>query len=107
MKKVRPLTYWQSRYCADCRVDVGKIGEWYMVKDDIFEQAWPEYSAVPYGHAILCVGCLERRLGRTLTRHDFTDALVNDIFGDYKDFSDRLLNRLVAPMFKPVLPKTP
>jgi hypothetical protein len=93
----RPLTYYQPRHCADCRVDVGRINEWFMVHDNVFEQAWPGHGVVPFGHAILCIGCLEHRLGRTLTRPDFTDAPVNDIFdNDFDSFSDRLLNRLCA-----------
>jgi hypothetical protein len=38
----------------------------------------------------LCIGCLERRLGRMLTRADFK---YPDNYGDGAD-SDRLLNRL-------------
>jgi hypothetical protein len=96
MKKVRPLTYWQPRHCADCRVDVGKINEWYMVHDELYERAWPGHNAVPYGHAVLCIGCLETRIGRTLVRRDFANVPVNDIFDDSNCFSDRLLNRLCA-----------
>jgi hypothetical protein len=73
-----------------------------MVKDEVFEQAWPGHNAVPHGRAILCVGCLEQRIGRTLTRADFTDVPVNDIFdNDFKSFSDRLLNRLCADVETP------
>ena len=106
MKKAktnRPLTYWQRRHCADCRVDVHEIGEWYMVHDNVWEQAWPGHSIVPYGYAILCIGCLEKRIGRTLTRPDFTDAPVNNIF-EFESFSDRLLNRLCADVSEPILP---
>lgn len=34
------------------------------------------------GQEILCIGCLEQRLGRTLMDYDFTDARVNDPFKD-------------------------
>jgi hypothetical protein len=56
--------------CMDCGVDTHKIGEYYMVKDDVWE------SAVS-GRALLCVGCLETRLGRRLLSADFSNALIN------------------------------
>ena len=76
-------------HCDDCSVGTVPIGEYYMVKAEIWEQAWPgrgkSWHAVP-GHEILCIGCLEQRLGRKLTRTDFTDAPINDP-------SDRLSSR--------------
>jgi hypothetical protein len=42
---------------------------------------------------VLCVGCLEGRIGRTLCAADFADAVVNDPEGD---ISDRLRQRLMA-----------
>ena len=79
--------------CADCGVDTA--GEYYMVKKEIWTHAWAGRPKPP-GHQILCIGCLEKRIGRTLTKYDFTDTPVNDPDGplDYK--SDRLLNRLRA-----------
>jgi hypothetical protein len=43
------------------------------------------------GH-MLCIGCLEQRLGRLLTKDDFTDAPVNSIWMGVG--STRLKNRL-------------
>ena len=67
--------------CADCGVGTNRIGEWYMVRDDIWEQAWrgrrKPWQVLP-GQQVLCIGCLEKRLGRTLMACDFTDASVND-----------------------------
>ena len=42
----------------------------YMVKDDVWEQAWcgrrkSWHGKIP-GQEILCIGCLEKRLGRTI-----------------------------------------
>jgi hypothetical protein len=65
--------------CDDCGADTtpctGKRGcrhsgtwEYYMVHNHL----WP--GGVHY----LCVGCLERRLGRRLTAADFTDVPVNE-----------------------------
>lgn len=48
---------------------------WFMVTDDVWASAVPEGPRV-----LLCHTCLEARLGRTLARADFTDALVNDWF---------------------------
>jgi hypothetical protein len=45
---------------------------------------------------ILCIGCLGRRIGRTLSRDDFTDAPIND--PDKEGMSDRLRNRLRAAL---------
>jgi hypothetical protein len=41
--------------------------EWYMVTDEI----WAEAGMSDYNSGFLCIGCLEQRLGRTLTRDDF------------------------------------
>lgn len=80
--------------CEDCGRDVaparehedGKLviadgtWEWYMVEDEVWVAAGmpmdPEVRHSGEGH--LCIGCLERRLGRQLTAADFTDAPVND-----------------------------
>ena len=68
--------------CADCGVGTDTIREYYMVHDRIWEQAWagrrkPYHGKVP-GQEILCIGCLEARLGRRLTRSDFTNVPIND-----------------------------
>jgi hypothetical protein len=67
-----------------------------MVKPKVWEQAWAgrrkDWHNVP-GQSVLCVGCLERRIGRTLCAADFADAVVNDPEGD---ISDRLRQRLLA-----------
>lgn len=41
-----------------------------MVRDRV----WARAGA---GRGYLCIGCLERRLGRPLTCRDFTDAPIN------------------------------
>src|SRR3974390_1908830 len=81
--------------CADCGVGTFGIGEYYMVKDEIWEQAAITGQGLPCGtvnlrnagrrkdwHSLdgqemLCIGCLEKRIGRTLMRCDFTDAPIN------------------------------
>jgi hypothetical protein len=64
--------------CADCGVDTITLGEWYMVRPEVWEQAWAGrrkswHGKVP-GTEILCIGCLERRIGRALCCCDFTYA---------------------------------
>jgi hypothetical protein len=59
--------------CNDCGVDTQDIGEWYMVKDEVWAAAWLKRSKREF----LCIGCLETRLGRRLTSDDFIDAPIN------------------------------
>jgi hypothetical protein len=69
-----PVTF--VSFCADCRCSVGGIGEWCLLKNFVWEQAWPKTgqkssrAKMPMKH-FLCVGCLEKRIGRKLTRADF------------------------------------
>jgi hypothetical protein len=61
--------------CADCGgVGTNRIGEWYMVRDNVWEQAWrgrrKPWQVLP-GQQVLCISCLEQRLGRTLMVCDF------------------------------------
>jgi hypothetical protein len=55
--------------CADCGIGTIRLGEWYMVRDEVWEQAWcgrrKPWHVLP-GQEVLCIGCLEKRLGRTL-----------------------------------------
>jgi len=50
--------------CADCKLDTG-FGNYYTLHD----AAWLE--ATPDGARMLCVDCLEVRLGRRVTAADF------------------------------------
>lgn len=72
--------------CVDCGVDTNN--EYYMILDDI----WEAFGA---GDGMLCVGCLEHRIGRELDVSDFTNCPLNVIdMGWHK--SERLLDRLSA-----------
>jgi hypothetical protein len=78
--------------CADCGIGTITAGEWFMVHNHVWEQAWAGrrkswQRRVP-GQEILCIGCLERRIGRTLTGHDITHAR--------SPISDRLRDRLTT-----------
>jgi len=57
--------------------------ELYMVRDKVWKAAGME----PYG-GCLCIGCLEKRLGRKLRPKDFTDHAFNRLPG-----TARLLDR--------------
>lgn len=78
--------------CKDCGADTtpctGKRGcrhkgKWedYMVYDSVWHDAGMNIGDARLhgkGKGYLCIGCLESRLGRTLTPSDFTKALIND-----------------------------
>jgi len=74
--------------CLDCETCTNCTGEYYMVHDHVW------LSANPRDHGMLCIWCLERRLGRVLTKDDFTAAPVNSIWGQFG--STRLKNRLLT-----------
>jgi hypothetical protein len=86
-------------WCGGCGIDTGwdGLGEWYTVTNEIWEQAWPNTSNAkknnPNGpRYFLCIGCLEEKLGRKLTRHDFVNN--NVLNRPTSSQSKRLLNRL-------------
>ncbi len=73
--------------CLDCGVDCGRLGEHYMLKESVW------FSVAASDKGMLCVGCIETRLGRRLTSNDFNNSYVNGLgFGQIK--SNRLLERL-------------
>jgi hypothetical protein len=83
--------------CADCGAGTFTINEYYMVKDDVWEQAWVGRRK-PWHQIdeqeILCIGCLEGRIGRTLMSCDFTEAPINN--PNKYNMSGRLRDRLTA-----------
>ena len=85
--------------CADCGAGTITLGEWYMVKSDVTGSGLGPAAASP-GTAqfpdkeILCIGCLEQRLGRTLMSCDFDDVPIND--PTKPNISDRLRDRLTT-----------
>lgn len=87
--------------CLDCGIDTSSktgIGEYYHVHEPVWFEAFgrtydpakwdPETTMAGF----LCIECLEARLGRSLTKSDFSDAPVNDPTLYRK--SDRFLNRV-------------
>ena len=63
--------------CWDCAACTLCLGEYYMVNDDLWEVATEDAGT----DIMLCIGCLENRLGGLLTKDDFTAAPVNDLWG--------------------------
>ncbi|GGK32816.1 HEAT repeat domain-containing protein [Nocardia camponoti] len=77
--------------CAGCAVDTQTIDEYYMLQNALWESVSTE------GERLLCIGCVEDRLGRTLTAADFTEVDVNRSPGWSR--SARLMDRLgLAPI---------
>ena len=72
-----PVDYTDA-YCVDCGTDTlplsGDRAEFYIVTAEV----WAASGLAPNG-GCLCVGCLEKRIGRQLTAADFPDAKVNDL----------------------------
>jgi hypothetical protein len=59
--------------CLDCDVNTVETGEYYSLRDDVW------LKANPAGAGMLCIGCVETRLGRRLASRDFDGALINHI----------------------------
>lgn len=76
-----------SFLCLDCGQDTGKMREYYFVHTELW------LTVVSSAKGMLCVGCLEKRLGRELTAADFTGAYINRP-GYAPGHSMRLLSRL-------------
>lgn len=70
--------------CFSCSENTLELDEYYAVQPDL----WRRYGV----EGMLCIGCLEIRLGRKLTPADFIDAEINRDSFDRK--SERLRDRL-------------
>lgn len=82
-----PSTRQRRRFlCLDCNEDTGKLMEFYFVHTDLW------LSAAGSKEGMLCVGCLEERIGRRLTSDDFPDVTINS--PRYGQKSQRLINRM-------------
>jgi hypothetical protein len=89
-------------WCADCKGNVGWMGEWCLLKNTVWEKVWPGtcqksvHAKMPMKHN-LCIGCIERRIGRRLSRRDF-DLRSKHNLPDFSrrqfPMSRRLRNRL-------------
>src|SRR5262249_46000089 len=96
---IMPITFLAT--CKDCEANVGMTGEWCMLKNSTWEKVWPgtsqkdRYAQMPLKHN-LCIGCIEKRLSRRLTRRDFApNDPHNNVRGKRAGgYSPRLRNRL-------------
>jgi hypothetical protein len=75
--RVREIVSKMALICRDCGVDTIAIGEYYMVRDALWDEAWRGYYRKlrherRMGDEILCLVCLCQRLGRPLHVTDFT-----------------------------------
>jgi len=77
-------------HCIGCGVDTFAIDEYYSVHDELWAQAIPDPNM--QNESMLCIGCLEQRIGRHLTAADFSMAPINTFFTR----SQRLLQRRTA-----------
>lgn len=62
-------------HCRDCGMCTNCEGEYYMVLDDV----WYSVVTVMDASGMLCIGCLEARRGKLLTKNEFTDAPINSM----------------------------
>ncbi|KAA8885903.1 hypothetical protein F3087_25070 [Nocardia colli] len=79
--------------CHECGMATAPIDgpdEWYTVHDAVWKCAAASASS------ILCIGCLETRLGRRLLHTDFVAAVLNQ--PGYGHHSPRLQSRLRPPV---------
>jgi len=88
------LSFKMSWLCRDCNINTNVIGEYYMIQNDL----WIQVCGEDY-HRMFCIGCVEKKIKRKLTKNDFTKCRINDVedlssigFIDLKK-SKRLLNR--------------
>lgn len=89
--KARTLEEIEAAFlCIDCGVDTGLIDEYYMVHHYLWRLVVPEVEGM------LCIGCLEGRVGRRLRSGDFTHCPLNADSEDYPK-SARLQDRLDTP----------
>lgn len=93
---------WKEFECVDCEVNTHFINEYYMVQFELWNSV-----TIHQNSGMLCIGCLEDRLGRELTTEDFIEAPINyGCFG----WSERMKNRLgtkftESPLIQPLRTK--
>lgn len=74
--------------CVDCGQHTDLLNEYYHVHNEVWAEARTDEA-----ESMLCIGCLETRIGRQLTPADFSDAPIN-YPGFQKRISDRQADRL-------------
>lgn len=65
----------ETAMCYDCGHDTQMMHEYYMLHNDVW---WLATRGTPYlSEFMLCIGCVEKRLGRKLHKLDFSMAPIN------------------------------
>jgi hypothetical protein len=78
--------------------------EWYSVWDYLWQEAgMPLESEQLWSSGFLCIGCLEKRLGRELTAEDFPDYPINH---QHDLDTPRLASRKQQHKKAPIIPAT-
>ena len=77
-----------SRLCVDCSANTTRMHEYYMLRDEVWLQ-----TGLGFADGRLCIGCVEKRIGRELHPSDFTDCRINRQDSPY-GHSKRLRKRL-------------
>jgi hypothetical protein len=74
--------------CMDCAVDTQDIHEYYTLHNHV----WYDITSHTCGRGMLCLGCVEHRLGRTLVPEDFQAGVpINE---GYWPRSERFVDRI-------------
>lgn len=85
------MTCFDSQICADCGMKTIDSNEYYMVTQSCWARAGMKGRS-----GMLCIGCLESRLGKQLTPQNFAECPLNwrnVLVPNYS--SPRLLSRLL------------
>jgi hypothetical protein len=61
--------------CCGCGVNTFRVREYYLLRPELWDRVVPPERRT----GMLCVGCFERRLGRTLVMGDFGDGIMNSL----------------------------
>lgn len=61
--------------CMDCKIETMRNNNYYMIHNEL----WNKFATAD-GKGFLCVECLEKRMGRKLTKEDLTDCIANKWF---------------------------
>jgi hypothetical protein len=80
-------SYRDKCICMDCDTNTMDIDEYYMLKFEVW------FSIVPEDNGMLCIECVEKRLGRQLTSNDFLSCILNEE-GWNQPRSDKLKDRM-------------
>jgi hypothetical protein len=79
--------------CRDCQTDMK--ADYCMLTDATWHQAAPEFTNTEEtGDELLCIRCLERRLGRELHFGDFTQCRLNQMVVYNPESSPLLRDRM-------------